>query len=119
MPLMQYVATALALQIEGFPSEVKEADKEARPFERSCEGSLHLRPGATLDLTADEHAFIKAKRPEVFGSLRCMMTDEARTASDAASAAPAEAKPEPEAEAKADDDGADGSAPKALKSKRS
>lgn len=78
MPLVQYVSTALALQIEGFPAEVKEEGKDARPFKRSVEGSLHLRPGSTLELTADEYAHIKAKRPEVFSSLRCMMTDEER-----------------------------------------
>jgi hypothetical protein len=97
MPLMQYKATALALQIEGFPEEAK----------RSCEGSLHLRPGATLDLTADEHDFIKAKRPEVFASLRCMMTDEERAA---ASAPPSEAKPADE------DEGAPEGAPEAPRS---
>lgn len=100
MPLMHYVATALALQIEDFPTEVKEGES-ARPFERSCEGSLHLRPGSTLDLTADEHAFIKEKHPTVFSSLRCMMTDEARAASVAAQAA----DEKPKEEAKASDDG--------------
>lgn len=101
MPLMQYVATALALQIEGFPTEVKEGEN-ARPFERSCEGSLHLRPGSTLDLTADEHAFIKEKHPAVFSSLRCMMTDEARAASVAAQAVD---QPKEEAEKSSDGPG--------------
>lgn len=107
MPLVQYVATALALQIEGFPKEAKnEEGKEARPFERSCVGSLHLRPGSTLDLTADEYAHIKAKRPEVFSSLRCMTVPSA--------------KPEPVTEDnESSGDDSTGDAPKAYKPKRS
>jgi len=117
MPLVQYVSTALSLQIEGFPAEVKEEGKEARPFERSVEGSLHLRPGLTLDLTADEYAHIKAKRPEVFSSLRCMMTDEERAASVAAQAPAAEPEqPEESSEGSAE---ASGNAPRPAKPKRS
>jgi len=116
MPLVQYVATALALQIEGFPKEVSDEGKEARPFERSCEGSLHLRPGSTLDLTADEYAHIKTKRPEVFSSLRFMMTDEERVR------ATQTAKPEkieaPEGNEPSGDE-SQGDAPKASKPKRS
>jgi|SRR6478609_3591538 len=109
MPLVQYVATALALQIEGFPAELKEGEV-ARPFERSCEGSLHLRPGSTLELTADEYAHIKAKRPDVFSSLRCMMTDEQLTAASQ----PPEAAPKPEGDETAGGD----ESPRPGKSKR-
>lgn len=109
MPLVQYVATALALQIEGFPAEVKDGEA-ARLFKRSCEGSLHLRPGSTLELTADEYAHIKAKRPDVFSSLRCMMTDEERV-SAARSSEPAP-KSDDEANASEGDESPRPSAPK-------
>lgn len=39
--------------VEGFPEDC----------ERSVEGSLHLRPGQTVELTDDEYAHIKAQRP--------------------------------------------------------
>ena len=41
--------------IEGFPEDC----------ERSRKGSLHLRPGRTLELTDDEYAHLKAQRPDL------------------------------------------------------
>lgn len=41
--------------LEGFPQDC----------ERSVEGSIHLRPGQTVELTDDEFAHIKTNRPKM------------------------------------------------------
>lgn len=43
----------------------KDGKTVMREFKRSCEGSLHVRPSATLEVTDDELEFMKAD-----GSLR-------------------------------------------------
>lgn len=40
---------------EGFPEDC----------ERSVEGSIHLRPGQTIELSDDEYAHVKAQRPDL------------------------------------------------------
>lgn len=56
-------------QVEGFPEKValkkptKKDGKEIkeRPFERSCVGSLHVRPNSSMTITKDEFEFLKAR----------------------------------------------------------
>jgi hypothetical protein len=76
MPLIQYAATAPLCQVEGFPATKKgEGDKPGPGFGRSCEGALHLRPGATLPVTADELDFIRKERKDIARSIRVLVDD--------------------------------------------
>lgn len=59
MPLIQIPVGIAPCHIDDFPKEVGEG-KEARPFERSCKGALHLRPASTKVLSQDELDWLKA-----------------------------------------------------------
>lgn len=48
--------------VEGFPEDCERSQPEYK-------GSLHLRPGQTVELTNDEYAHIKAQRPELAKNL--------------------------------------------------
>jgi hypothetical protein len=54
MKLIKYQGK-LPVCVEGFPEDA----------ERSKDGALHLRPGQTIELTADEYAYIKANRVDL------------------------------------------------------
>ncbi len=96
MPFVQVAITAMSLQIEDFPTEVPvEGKDESRAFKRSCEGSLHIRPGSSAEMTADELEHIKKTRPTLFSQLHVMATDEQLEASRAASTEPPPAPPAP------------------------
>jgi hypothetical protein len=43
--------------VEGFPEDCERSSEK--------KGSLHLRPGQTIEMTDDEYAFIKANRPDL------------------------------------------------------
>lgn len=81
MPVVQYARTAHACQVEGIPSEVLDEKQEAgkdpvmRKFERSVEGSLHLRPGGTMVLTADEFDWLKKSKKSIFKNIRVLQED--------------------------------------------
>jgi len=60
MPVVRILRTAEHTQVEGFPKGTKE-----KPFKRSCDGALHIRPGSTKVITEDELGFIKARHPEL------------------------------------------------------
>jgi hypothetical protein len=97
MPLVQYVVTALQCQVEDFPATVADGDKQ-RDFDRSCEGALHLRPGSSVEMTADELAHIREKHPKAASCIRVLVDDEQLKASRSAPTLPP-AAPTP------DDDG--------------
>lgn len=59
MPLIQVPVGIAPCHIDDFPQEVGEG-KEARPFERSCKGALHLRPASTKVLSQDELDWLKS-----------------------------------------------------------
>lgn len=89
MPLVQYVVTALLCQVEDFPAVVPvEGKDEPRKFERSCEGALHVRPGGTAEITADELAHLREKHPKVAAAVRILATDEQLATSRAAATEP-------------------------------
>ena len=90
MPFVQCVITALQCQVEDFPETVAVEGGEPRKFERSCEGAMHVRPGASVEITADELAHLKENHPSIFNSFRILATDEQL---DASRAAPTEPPP--------------------------
>lgn len=47
--------------VEGFPEDCERSVSD--------KGSLHLRPGQTVELTNDEYAHIKAQRPDLAKNL--------------------------------------------------
>lgn len=96
MPLIQYAATAPLCQIEGFPAKEGE-DGKPPAFKRSADGALHLRPGATVSVTADELDFIRKERKDVARNIRILADDPPEEA--AKPAAPPAAPPAPEAPA--------------------
>jgi hypothetical protein len=61
MPLINVPVGIAPCQIDDFPSAVGKG-KDARPFERSCEGAMHLRPASTKTVTQDEIDWIKAHK---------------------------------------------------------
>jgi len=71
------------MQVEGFPEKAK----------RSKKGSMHLRPRATIEMTDDELAHIKAEHKDI---VKHMMVAEAKHA-------PKHAKKPPAAAAKKQD----------------
>lgn len=82
MPVVQYKQTAHACQVEGFPLVVPTdkkpkdgEDQETRKFNRTGDGSLHLRPGGTMVLTADEFSWLKANKQSVFKNLLVLAED--------------------------------------------
>ena len=93
--IIQYATTATPVQIEGFPADSK----------RSCAGALHLRPGSTLELTADELAFIRSRHVDTFRAIRILVEDKPEPEPQQAPAPPpapvleeekvGEAEPEP------------------------
>jgi len=90
MPFVQCVVTALQCQVDDFPETVAVEGAEPRKFKRSCEGALHVRPGASVEITADELAHLKENHPSIFNSYRVLATDEQL---DASRAAPTEPPP--------------------------
>ncbi len=84
MPFVQFVVTALQCQVEDFPAVVDVPGGEPRKFERSCEGALHVRPGSSVEITADELAHLRDKHPKLSASVRVLASDEDLAASRAA-----------------------------------
>jgi hypothetical protein len=81
MPHVYYAPLGAPVQIDGFPEDSPHAEGLKMPFKRSQKdgGALHLRPGSTFDLTADELAHIRTKHPDVARHLReTGLTDEER-----------------------------------------
>lgn len=116
MPFVQFVVTALQCQVEDFPAVVAvEGKDEPRKFERSCEGALHVRPGSSTEITADELAHLRDKHPKLYAACRVLATDEQLAASRRAPTEPPPAPTEPdEGEASSGEDEPD--APKGKKS---
>jgi hypothetical protein len=81
MPVVQYKQTAHACQVDGIPALVvtgektKDGDAIFRPLDRSVAGALHLRPGGTLVLTADEFEWLKKSKKSVFKDLLVLAED--------------------------------------------
>lgn len=64
MPIIQFIPRAAIQQIE-IPAEVAEGsgkDRKVKKLERTGNGTLYVRPGATRVVTADELAFLKADK---------------------------------------------------------
>lgn len=61
MPLVQIPVGIAPCQVDDFPANVGKGD-DARPFERSCKGSLRLRPASTKVMTGDELEWLKAQK---------------------------------------------------------
>jgi len=120
MPLVQYVVTALQCQVEDFPALVPVEGAEPRKFERSCEGALHVRPGGSAEITADELAHLREKHPRVAAAVRVLASDEELAASRAAATEPPPA-PAPTEPPDEGDEGSGGGddAPDAPKGKKS
>lgn len=88
---------ARAKRLERQRNEVAELDKKARPFKRSCKGSLHLRPASTKTLTDDELGFLRtAKQHKAWGRRLLEVKVEVAKAPEAAPVVPPLPKPEPE-----------------------
>lgn len=76
MPFVQFVVTALACCVEDFPEKLDVEGSEPRDFKRSCEGALHIRPGASTTVTADELEHLRKNHPSVFAATRILVSDE-------------------------------------------
>jgi hypothetical protein len=88
MPIINVPSTFSPLQIEVVAVKGK---KDVSKLKRSCEGSLHLRPGV-VTLTKDEMEYIKVVRPEVHSQFQFLaLTEEERKEIQAA---PSEKAPE-------------------------
>ncbi len=61
MPLVQIPVGIAPCQVDDFPEKVGKGE-DARLFERSCKGSLRLRPASTKTLTKDELNWLKEKK---------------------------------------------------------
>jgi hypothetical protein len=107
MLFVQFALTAFPCQIEDFPAEVPVEGKEPRKFERSCEGALHVRPGSSATITADELAHIRENHPKVFATVRVLVDEEQMAAPPAE--APKEAPATPPTVPDLDQAGASGS----------
>lgn len=68
MPVIHIPRGLAVAQVE-VPTEVVGKDGQKRPVERSCKGSVHLRPGIKM-VTNDELAVISKALPKVFRRLR-------------------------------------------------
>lgn len=113
MLFVQFVVTALQCQVEDFPAVVPvEGKDEPRKFKRSCEGALHVRPGGSAEITADELAHLKENHPKVFSAIRVLATEEQLEASRAAPTQPPPAPTEPTDEGDSGSGGDDDDAPK-------
>lgn len=88
MLFVQFVVTALACQVEDFPETVAVEGGEPRKFERSCEGALHVRPGASVEITADELAHLREKHEKLYNACRVLATEAQLEASRAAPTEP-------------------------------
>lgn len=91
MPVVQYKQTAHACQVEGIPTSLptdkkpkKDEEQEVRAFKRSVDGALHLRPGGTMVLSADEYNWLKTNRKSVFKDLLLLAEDPPEVAQTAA-----------------------------------
>lgn len=93
MLFVQFAVQAFQCQIEDFPAEVPVEGKEPRKFERSCEGALHVRPGTSAEITADEFAHIREKHPQTAMFMRVLLTEEQLAASREAPTQPEAAAP--------------------------
>ncbi|KKN30268.1 hypothetical protein LCGC14_0835830 [marine sediment metagenome] len=60
MPRIQIARRGSPVQVDDFPNEVDGGGGTAHDFKRSCEGALHLRPGALRSVTDDELHHIQA-----------------------------------------------------------
>lgn len=61
MPLVQIPVGIAPCQVDDFPEKLGKGE-DARPFERSCKGSLRLRPASTKVLTDDELMWLKEQK---------------------------------------------------------
>lgn len=61
MPLVQIPVGIAPCQVDDFPEKLGKGE-DARPFERSCKGSLRLRPASTKVLTDDELKWLKEQK---------------------------------------------------------
>ncbi len=61
MPLVQIPVGIAPCQVDDFPEKVGKGE-DARPFQRSCKGSLRLRPASTKVLTDDELKWLKEQK---------------------------------------------------------
>lgn len=117
MPFVQFVVTTLVCCVEDFPAKVAVEGGEPRDFQRSCEGALHVRPGASATVTADELEHLRANHPGVFAATRILASDEQLEASRAA---PTELPPPPLVpDIGTGDDGSGGDADEEAKPKKS
>ena len=61
MPLVQIPVGIAPCQVDDFPEKLGKGE-DAKPFERSCKGSLRLRPASTKVLTDDELKWLKEQK---------------------------------------------------------
>jgi len=72
MPVVHISPAAPAVQVEDFSTP---KGKDAPPLKRSCEGALHLRPGSTRVITADELGHIRKNHKAVARFIRVLVED--------------------------------------------
>lgn len=76
MPIVNVPQTFMPIQVDVVSSRKKGVD--VSKMKRSCEGSLHLKPGP-VSLTKDEMEYLKTMRPEVHSKLELIaLTKEER-----------------------------------------
>lgn len=80
MPIIQAKHSCPVTQVEGFPKDAK----------RSCEGSIHMSPGATRSVTADELAHMKSDAL-VGQHINILVSDESALATEPAEGRPVDA----------------------------
>ena len=117
MPLIQVPVGIAPCHID-FPDQVKTGEKDAkgkpvmREMQRSCKGSMYLRPASTRNITDDELTYLRTTpewkklgmRLHVIKVKNVAKREEAKTEAAPAPSPKAEAPKAPEPEAKPDED---------------
>lgn len=103
MPLVQIPVGIAPCQVDDFPEKVGKGE-DARPFERSCKGSLRLRPASTKVLTGDELKWLKEQKQWAHVGRRMHVVDVSivTDASDRSKAKPKAGGPVEKAQAQAE-----------------
>ena len=92
MPLVQIPVGITPQQVDDFPTEVDDGKGGARPFARSCKGSLRLRPASTKVLTDDELKWLTEQKQWAHIGTRMNVVD-VKTVTDDSDRSTAKPKP--------------------------
>lgn len=94
MPKILIARRGPPVQVDDFPETEAAGGGKRRPFERSCEGALHLRPGSVEHITDDElhHIIASGKHSALAGRIQELPSDKPKAVTSPAKAKPSPAK---------------------------